>query len=146
MASARVSTGDPRPTPLLAAVGLSAYLLFTLELVTGRLLLPVFGGSPSVWTTALCFYAGVVLTGYAYAHVLVTKMNERSATMVHCALLAVAVVAALVAPRDVAALRSDGVAPVANVLWALAVLSGLPAFVLSATTPLLSARYAEHHG
>jgi len=84
---------SPGPTPRLdraafiAAIGLSSFLLFTLELLTGRLVLPTFGGSPAVWTTALCFFAAIVFLGYAYAHVVATRLSHRHGGMVHLALV-----------------------------------------------------------
>ena len=56
-----------RARPYVAAVALSGVLLFSLELLSGRLVLPVFGGSPGVWTTTLCFFTAILLVGYLYA-------------------------------------------------------------------------------
>jgi hypothetical protein len=65
-ATTAIQTGTTvRGRPLfITAIGLSAFLLFTFELLAGRLVLPVFGGTPAVWTTALCFFTGVVFLGY----------------------------------------------------------------------------------
>jgi SAM-dependent methyltransferase len=119
------------------AIGLSACLLFTLELMVGLLLLPLLGGAPSVWATTLGFFQLVLLLGYLYAHLSVTRLG-RIGPVVHLA-LALAAVAALVFGPKPADLNFDGLHPVLQVLATLAVAVGLPAFVLCATTPLLSA-------
>ena len=125
----------------ILAIALSAWLLFTVELLSGRMVLPVYGGSPSVWTTALCFFTGTVFAGYGYAHVVARLRVGRS---VHA--LLVSTVAALgvgtfaIAPEST---RMDGVPDVLAVLASLTALVGLPAFVLGSTTPLLSAWYQQ---
>jgi SAM-dependent methyltransferase len=137
-----ISTTRPR---LLAAggwaysvaIGLSACLLFTLELMVGLLLLPMLGGAPSVWATTLGFFQLVLLLGYLYAHVSVTRLG-RLGPVLHLVLALVAVVALLLGPRP-GDLDFDNLHPVLQVLATLAVAVGLPAFVLCATTPLLSA-------
>lgn len=126
----------------VAATALSAFGLFTLELYAGRVALPVFGGSPAVWTTALCFFTGVVFLGYLYAHLLVTRVPWRAARVVHLGLVVTVLIAATLALRDLLALRVPALPPVVNVLVVLAAIVGLPAFLLSTTTPLVSARVA----
>lgn len=122
----------------LSTIGMSASLLFTLQLLAGRLVLPVFGGSPAVWTTSLCFFTGVVFLGYLYAHLVATRLGPVRGTVLHLVLVAVALVAALAAPKDVASLRNDSLPEAINVIVALAVLVGPVAFIFSTTTPLLS--------
>ena len=56
-------------------VGLSAFLLFAVEPLVGRLVLPAFGGAPGVWATVLAFFQGVLLLGYAYGHLSVTHLG-----------------------------------------------------------------------
>ena len=126
----------------VAATAVSAFLLFTLELYAGRVVLPVFGGSPAVWTTALCFFTTVVFLGYLYAHLLITRATWRLARWIHLVLVVAALAAAAFAPHDLLALRSPGLAPALNVLVVLAAIAGLPAFLLATTTPLVSARIA----
>lgn len=127
----------------VAATALSAFLLFILELYAGRVVLPVFGGSPAVWTTALCFFTTTVFLGYLYAHLLVTKLAWRAARVVHAGIVLAALAAAALAPRDLVTLRLPALPPALNVLVVLAAIVGLPAFLLSTTTPLVSARVAE---
>ncbi|MRS11882.1 MAG: hypothetical protein EG823_02270 [Actinobacteria bacterium] len=127
---------------VLACITLAAFLLFSLELYAGRAVLPVFGGSPAVWTTALCFFTAVVFLGYVYGHVLVTRLRPGAALSAHALLIVATLAAAFVAPHDLAALHSESMPPVLNVLLVLAAIVGLPVFLLSTTTPLLSARLA----
>jgi SAM-dependent methyltransferase len=126
----------------VAAIGLSAFLLFTLELRAGRLVLPVFGGAPAVWTTGLCFFTSVLFLGYVYAHLIATRISFRVAGAVQLALAISVVVAAIVAPTHLASLRVDGLPQAINVLVVLAVIAGAPAFLLATTTPLLSSWYS----
>lgn len=127
----------------LAAIGLSAFLMFSLELLAGRLVLPVFGGSPAVWTTSLCFFTGVLFVGYLYAHVLATRLRPAAGASVHVLLVAIAFLVTLAAPVDVASLRNPSLPEAVNVLAALAVLVGPAAFVLSTTSPLLSSWFGR---
>jgi len=133
----------PSQPLFVTTIGLSAFLLFTLELFAGRLVLPVFGGAPSVWTTALCFFTATVFVGSLYAHAIDERLSPRAGALVHLGFTAVVVAAVLLGPRELDALRVPGLAPVLNVLWALALVAGPPALLLSTTTPLLSSWFAE---
>lgn len=119
------------------AIGLSACLLFTLELMVGLQLLPLLGGAPSVWATTLGFFQLVLLLGYLYAHVSVTRLG-RLGPIVHLVLASVAVAALVFGPK-MADIHFESLHPVLQVLSTLTVAVGLPSFVLCATTPLLSA-------
>ena len=57
-------------------IGLSAFLLFSVEPLIGRLVLPVFGGTPAVWATILFFFQAVLLVGYLYGHLSVTQAGR----------------------------------------------------------------------
>ena len=127
----------------LSAIGISAFLMFVLELLAGRLVLPVFGGSPAVWTTSLCFFTGVVFLGYLYAHLVVTRLGAVHGAVLHLTLVAIALVATLAAPRDVASLRNDALPEAINVIVALTILVGPVVFVFSTTTPLLSSWFGR---
>ena len=65
--------------PFALPIGLSAFLLFSVEPLVGRLVLPVFGGTPAVWATVLFFFQGVLLVGYLYGHVSVTRLGDAGA-------------------------------------------------------------------
>lgn len=123
--------------PFAIPIGLSAFLLFSVEPLVGRLVLPVFGGTPSVWATVLFFFQTVLLLGYLYAHVSVTRFG-RFGPYVHLALAGVAFIMLLAAPSTIAPLRNEATAPVINLIGILIGLIGLPGLVLTATTPLLS--------
>jgi hypothetical protein len=123
-------------------IGLSAFLLFVVQPLVGRLALPVFGGVPAAWATVLAFFQGVLLLGYLYGHVSVTRLGLRRGALMHVVVAAVAVALLVVAPADWATLRVEGMAPGLNLLLILLVAVGPAAFLLAATTPLLSAWYA----
>ncbi len=139
------AAGRPRLATLAiygTGIGLSSFLLFAVEPLVGRLALPVFGGVPSAWATVLAFFQGVLLLGYLYGHVSVTRLGLRRGALVHVAVAVVAFALLLGAPGDWATLRNGSVPPGLNLLAILAVAVGPPAFLLTATTPLLSAWYA----
>jgi hypothetical protein len=129
-----------------AAIGLSAFLLFSVEPLVGRLALPVFGGTPAVWATVLAFFQCVLLLGYLYGHLSVTRLGMWRGAAVHVALVGAAALALLAAPTRVADLRDPTLPPVINLLGILAATIGLPAFTLTTTTPLLSAWWAARRG
>lgn len=126
-----------------ATIGLSAFLLFTLELVSGQLVLPVFGGTPGVWATALCFFTAVLFLGYLYAHLVATRLDPVRGGTLHLLVAAVAIGSLILAPRDISSLRRPGMPEALNVLFVLLVIAGPAAFLLASTTPLLSAWYAK---
>ena len=130
----------------VTSIGLSAFLLFTLELLSGSLVLPVFGGTPAVWTTALCLFTGVLFIGYLYAHVLVTRLGQRRGGILHLCVAAIVVVLTILAPTDLGTLRNAALPEAVNVLLVLALIAGAPAFLLASTSPLLSAWFAGRGG
>ncbi|MBM4409219.1 MAG: hypothetical protein FJ038_11660, partial [Chloroflexi bacterium] len=138
--------GHVRAAPFAVTVGMSAFLLFSLELLGGRLVLPVFGGSPGVWTTALCFFTTIVFLGYLYAHVLATRLRPGRAGAFHVAVGLAALALTVAAPADVSTLRNPAMPEALNVIVALAVIAGGPAFLLATTTPLLSSWFAGRGG
>jgi hypothetical protein len=105
---------------------LSAFLLFQVQPIMGRFILPWFGGTPAVWSVCLLFFQAMLLAGYAYAHWL-------RRPRVHLALLAVSLAFLPVIPTRPAI--TD--VPSARILLLLAVTVGVPYFLLSATAPLL---------
>jgi hypothetical protein len=133
-----------------AAMFLGAFLLFLVQPVAAKYLLPWFGGGPAVWTTCMLFFQGVLLAGYAYAHLGVQRLSPRGQARVHGALLALSVVVALALvttgvlrwqPRAEAG--GSELAPLGRILLLLTLTLGLPCFVLSATSPLVNAWYAR---
>ncbi len=80
-------------------IGLSAFLLFSVEPLVGRLVLPVFGGVPAAWATVLAFFQGVLLLGYLYGHVSVTRLGVRRGAVVHVGVAVAAFALLLAAPQ-----------------------------------------------
>jgi hypothetical protein len=125
-----------------AAIFLSAVLLFSVQPLVGKLLLPLLGGAPSVWNTVMVFFQAMLLAGYAYAHYSV-KVLGRAQPWVHVALL---VVAALLLPFGISADPSSAMQNKSPAFWVLLMLTkniGLPIFVLASTAPLLQKWFAS---
>ncbi len=124
---------------------LGAFLLFELELIIGKKLLPWFGGVPSVWTTCLVFFQVVLLGAYVYAHLLVTRLTIKRQMTVHFLLLAFSVVLmgvlAVQWPSPITPgadwKPASGRDPTVQLLVLLTASVGLPFFVLATTAPLL---------
>ncbi len=138
--------------PLFALTAfLAAFLLFQVQLVIGKAILPWFGGTPAVWTTCLLFFQVGLLGGYAWAHVAIRGPHPRRWRVFHVALLAVALAvlawhaSAWRSPLlPAASWRPAGnSAPVPHILALLAVSVGVPYLVLSATAPLLQAWFSQ---
>ncbi len=124
-----------------AALFMSALLLFSVQPMFARMILPHLGGSPSVWAVSLCFFQAVLLGGYTYAHLLERIGNRRIALAVHLVLLTSAALAlpfAVPADTDV-----SGGNLYLSVVVILAVGVGLPFFAISANAPLLQSWFAQ---
>ena len=120
----------------------SAALVFAVEPIVGKLMLPLLGGGPSIWNTSLAFFQGMLLVGYGYAHILQKLRSLRLQVFVHLSILAVA---ALVLPLHVSNWvgAPDPDRPALWLLGALAGTIGAPFAVLSATAPLVQSWYAR---
>ena len=122
----------------------SAFLLFQVQPVIAKIILPWFGGSAAVWTVCLLFFQVVLLLGYLYAHAVVRYLKPRMQMLVHCGLLLVSLAALPIYPGD--SLKPAGTAdPTWGILSLLALTVGLPYFLLSTTGPLLQAWYARRY-
>jgi SAM-dependent methyltransferase len=129
--------------PLYAAtIAVSAFLLFLVQPVIAKQILPWFGGSSAVWTTCVFFFQFLLLAGYAYAHALVRYLPARPQLIVHVTLLALSV-AALPILADAAWKPAGGEDPSLRILGLLLATVGLPYFLLSTTSPLVQAWYAR---
>ena len=133
--------------PIFAAtIFLGAFLLFSVQPMIAKMVLPLLGGSPSVWNTAMVFFQAALLAGYAYAHFSVRWLGLRRQSLLHLGVLALAF---LVWP---VALPEGWIPPAERfpVFWVLALLSvsvGLPFFAVSATAPVLQKWFARSgHG
>lgn len=132
--------------PLLFATTLfvSAALLFWVQPLIAKLLLPLLGGTPAVWTTCMLFFQGVLLAGYAYALALTRRLATRAQAAVHVALLAVAALALPFGVTQEAARATPAQEdPTAWLLLTLAASVGLPFFALSASAPLFQKWFSE---
>jgi len=126
--------------PYACTIFLSAFLLFLVQPLIAKQILPWFGGSAAVWTTCLLFFQSVLLAGYAYADGVVRFLKPRQQTMVHLVLLAVSL-AFLPIVADPSWKPTGEEDPILRILVLLSVAIGLPYLMLSATTPLLQAWY-----
>ncbi|MFB3830063.1 MAG: spermidine synthase [Bryobacteraceae bacterium] len=125
-----------------ATVFLSAFLLFQIQPVIGKTILPWFGGSAGVWAACMVFFQAVLLAGYLYADWLARRLPPRWQYTVHGTLLALSLAALPVAPNP--AWKPDPqTEPVWRILGVLAGSVGLPYFILSTTSPLIQAWYAR---
>jgi spermidine synthase len=125
---------------------LSAFLLFQVQPLIGKIILPWFGGTPAVWTTCMLFFQVLLLGGYAYAHALIRRFPPRQQGLVHTAVLVAAV--AVTAPTILPSSRfapEGGESPLLLILALLATSVGLPYFALSATGSLVQAWFARRH-
>jgi hypothetical protein len=118
-----------------AAAFLASTLLFSLEPLIGKLMLPLLGGSPAVWNTCLLFFQAMLLAGYAYAHYGIRLLGLRTHAQLHVALIAVSLLA--LPPLPGAVEPPVHGSPVPWLLMVLLRTIGLPFFVLSATAPLV---------
>jgi hypothetical protein len=120
----------------------SAFLLFLVQPIIAKQVMPWFGGTSSVWTTCLMFFQLVLLGGYAYSDVATRKLATAQHAKVHVALLALAVLTLPIVAGE--GLKPDPThAPIRDLLVLLAATVGLPYFCLSTTGPLLQAWYAR---
>src|SRR5919201_2891829 len=129
-------------TTFIAAVVLSASLLFMVQPMFTKLVLPRFGGAPSVWSVAIVFFQTALLAGYAYAHWLTRYTPGRLPVAVH---LAVMIAAVFALPISIAA-SWDRPPETGQALWLIGLFTvsiGLPFFALAANSPLLQAWFAR---
>lgn len=116
------------------SIFLSAFLLFMVQPMVGRIFLPLVGGAPAAWNTCMFFFQLLLLGGYAYTHIAFARLKTGSQMLLH---LAFAVGAALTLP---VVYRGSGAVPEEPALWLLLQLiltAGLPFLFLSATSPML---------
>jgi hypothetical protein len=120
----------------------SAFLLFQVEPLIAKMILPWFGGVAAVWMVCLLFFQLILLLGYLYAHLLTRHFAQRTQGWLHAGLLAASLLVLPILPKD--SLKPSGPAhPASHILWVLALTVGFPFFLLSATSPLLQAWLAS---
>ncbi len=115
---------------------LGAFLLFLVQPMIGRFVLPWFGGGPGVWTVCLLFFQTLLLGGYAYAHGLATWCRPRTQAALHLGVLGLALAFLPIVPH-MGRPPAESAEPTGQLLWLLAATVGAPYFALSATAPLL---------
>ncbi len=132
--------GRARPTAVVSLFSLtlfvSAALVFLIQPMFAKFVLPLFGSTPAVWNASLVFFQLALLAAYLYAHVATRRLAVRRQVLVHLALLALPLLVLPIAvPDDF--VPSPGESQVPQLLGLLAVTVGLPFFVVAATSPLL---------
>jgi hypothetical protein len=137
--------------PFAIAIFTSAFLVFQVQLLLGKEILPLFGGASAVWTVCVLVFQLLFLAGYGYSHGLATWLSPRKQVIVHGALLAASAIFLAVLGHIRSAPIGPGANwrpnPEANPSWAIAQFLfsaiGLPFFLLSATSPLMQHWFAE---
>src|SRR6267154_2343696 len=124
---------------------LSAFLLFQVQPLIAKIILPWFGGSAAVWAAALLFFQISLLAGYAYAHALTKFAKAKTQMLIHGGLLLMSCALLPILPN--VAWKPTAIGdPTLRILELLAATIGLPYFLLSSTSPLLQAWYVRRTG
>jgi hypothetical protein len=123
-------------------VFLSAGLLFAIQPMIAKTLLPAFGGGSSVWTTCMLFYQSLLLLGYLYAHVLMTRFGRRSQMLIHSGVLVSALIVGVLFDTPMAPEHASTF-PVPWLILQLLLISGLPFFAISSAGPLIQGWFAR---
>src|ERR1700733_10922332 len=124
------------------AICASAFFLFQVQPLIAKIILPWFGGGAEVWIVCLLFFQVALLLGYLYAHLLSRTFRPPTQVRIHAGVVAASLLALPILPK--ASWKPSGPdAPVVHVLLLLAVSVGLPYFILSSTSPLLQAWFAQ---
>ncbi|MCE2968825.1 MAG: fused MFS/spermidine synthase [Burkholderiales bacterium] len=128
-----------RVLPYAATIFLSAFLLFLVQPIIAKQILPWFGGSAAVWTTCLVFFQSALLAGYAYADA-THRLGLKRQTWLHIGLLVASLVTLPILASE-AWKPAGSEDPIGRILLLLAATIGLPYFLLATTTPLLQSWY-----
>jgi hypothetical protein len=123
---------------------LSAFLLFLVQPIIAKEILPWFGGSAAVWATCMVFFQVMLLAGYAYAHWTTRRMAPRRQAMLHIVLLGASLLLLPIIP-DAAWKPKGGENPSWLIVGLLSVTIGLPYMLVSTTTPLVQAWFARRY-
>ncbi len=157
LSSVAIEPDKVQPKPAKAhfalTIFLSAFLLFWVQLLLGKYILPWFGGTPAVWTACMLFFQLLLLGGYTYAHVLTSRFSPRAQSTLHSVFILVSLLllAALtlvwsspITPGSRWKPHSSD-HPIWRIVTLLTVSVGLPYFILSSTGPLLQAWLRRTH-
>jgi hypothetical protein len=121
---------------------LGAFLLFQIQPLISKVILPRFGGASAVWTSCMLFFQIVLFAGYAYSHLVATRSSPRGQAIGQCLLLLAAVAVLPITP-DAAWQPTASPAPVGRILLLLTATVGLPYFVLATTSPMIQAWFTR---
>ena len=120
----------------ITAVAVGAFVLFVVEPMVGKMLLPLAGGTAAIWTTSVLFFQATLTAGYLYVHGLSLRWTPRVQVVIHLILMA-SVLAVLPIALHLPGPASAGQTPIFWLLGVLILSAGLPFFVVSTTSPLL---------
>ncbi len=129
----------------------SASLLFLIEPMAGKMMLPLLGGTPAVWNTCMVFFQGILLAGYGYAHWSSTALGSRKQAQLHLAILALPILSVaingllfggMLSPNEKLILGHEG-NPIPALLLVLTLCIGVPMFVVCTSAPLLQRWFAS---
>ncbi|HSG91863.1 MAG TPA: fused MFS/spermidine synthase [Pseudomonadales bacterium] len=119
-----------------------AFLLFQVQPMVARFILPWFGGSPAVWTASMLFFQVMLLAGYGYTHLIVSRLTLRRQVLVHLTLLVLSLATLPITP-DAGAKPVGGEAALPQILLLLLVTVGMPYTLVSSTAPLLQSWFVR---
>ncbi len=146
-----MSNSASKQNPLLVllfagTLFISATLMFVLQPMFGKILLPFLGGTPAVWNTCMVFYQTLLFLGYLYAHYLSTRLNQHRQIQIHAVVIAISFIALPLALPENTIPPTDS-DPTFWLLGTLLIAIGLPFFIVSTTSPLLQKWFAGlgHH-
>jgi hypothetical protein len=137
----RVATNRWSIAMFSVTILVSAFLLFQVQPLVSKVILPWFGGCPAVWTTCMLFFEVALFAGYLYAHLLQQWLRPRHQMIVHLALVVVAMALLPIAPSSYWK-PIPGTNPTWQILLLLSATVGLPYFALSGTSPLVQAWFS----
>src|SRR5438874_574920 len=155
IAAAEQTSPSSRIEPVLygAMILLGAFLLFQVEFILGKYILPWFGGSTGVWATCLLFFQTFLLAGYAYAHLISTRLSRSQQAKLHSVVLGISLALLCVMASRWPSPITPGAAwqpadarhPVGMILLILAASIGIPFLLLSTTASLLQRWFTYTH-
>lgn len=129
---------------MAAAVLLSAFLLFQVQPIIAKYILPWFGGAATVWTVCMLFFQLVLLIGYSYSHILVAYVRPREQALLHAVLLVVTLFILPISPDKSLVMEFEN-SPFLGVMSLLTLTIGVPYFALSTTSSLIQAWFSRVH-
>src|SRR5437868_14943849 len=123
----------------IITVFVSAFLLFLVQPIVGKLILPKLGGTPQVWNTCMVFFQAALLAGYGYTHTVSTRLKLRPQMLVHGLILLLPLAILLPGgPFNITGwVPPPGANPIPSTLWLLTAGVGIPFFVVAPMPPLL---------